>query len=260
MAQNSNSGQIDTPHLYLTWVESPWDTSVFGFPVIQIAEFRVHDIEAPGDYLAFEVARDKLNAGLVSCRLPGLDLKESMLLEEHGFRFIEMLYQPEVDNIQNMAGLYETKLDVIIAGESDLPAIIEIAGNAFKNERFHVDPRLDSALADQRYRNWVQTCIDHPTQRLYAIKNGLKTIAFFITEMQADNTCYWHLNAVAPNLQGQGLGMKVWISMLRSAREQGAKKVKTCIVARNYRVLNLYAKLRFHFPPPLMTFHWMRYT
>jgi len=46
--------------------------------------------------------------------------------------------------------------------------------------------------------------------------------------------------------------------MLHQAREAGAQRVRTCIVARNHRVLNLYAGLGFRFPPPQMTFHWVK--
>ena len=257
-SQKDIAGQVDTPHLLLEWIESPWDTAVFGFPVLQITKMEIRGSEADIDLRTFETARDRVGAGLVSCRLSHERLQESMLLEEHGFRFIEMLYQPELDDLQNKSDLDETGLDAVTAEEGELPTILDIAGSAFTNERFHVDPRLDSALGDQRYCNWVQSSLNHPTQRLYMIRNGKQVVAFFVTEMMPDKTCYWHLNAVATVAQGQGYGKRAWITMLRLAKEQGAKKVRTSIVARNYRVLNLYARLGFHFPSPLMTLHWVR--
>ena len=73
-----------------------------------------------------------------------------------------------------------------------------------------------------------------------------------------DGTCYWHLNAVATELQGKGYGRRAWSAMLQHAQANGARRVRTSIVARNHRVLNLYARLGFRFPPPLMTLHWVR--
>lgn len=249
---------VETPHLHLEWTEAPWDSTVFGFPVLQIGRMKVLDPLAGEDMAPFEAARDRLGVGLVSCRLSHERLRESMLLEERGFRFIEMAYQPELDSLQAMDVGGSSGLDVALAEGADLPAVEEIAGSAFRNERFHVDPRLDSALGDQRYRNWAKSSLNHPSQRLHVVRDGLRLVAFFVTEMLPDETCYWHLNAVAPDAQGQGYGLRAWRAMLHQAREAGAKRVRTCIVARNHRVLNLYVRLGFRFPPPLMTFHWVR--
>lgn len=252
------AGILNTPGLRLAWSEAPWDTAIFGFPVLQISRMEVLDLSAGEDIALFEAARDRLEAGLVSCRLAHERLRESMLLEEHGFRFIEMVFQPELDDLQARDLGDPAGLGVALAEAADLPAVEKIAGSAFRNERFHVDPRLDSALGDQRYRQWVRSSLSHPSQRLYVVWDGGHLVAFFVTEMLADGTCYWHLNAVAPAAQGRGYGRRAWQAMLLRARVEGAKRVRTCIVARNHRVLNLYARLGFRFPPPTMTFHWVK--
>lgn len=251
-------GVVDTPDLYLEWTEAPWDTAIFGFPVLQISRMEVRGQSASSSIRSYEDARDRLGAGLVSCRMPHECLKESMLLEDHGFRFIEMAYMPELNSLAGIELSEKTEINVELAREGDLHALMEIAGSAFRNERFHVDPRLDPALGDERYRRWVQNSFGHPHQRLYVVRDGAQPVAFFLTEMLADGTCYWHLNAVSPQVQGQGYGRRAWQAMLREAKNAGAQRVRTCIVARNFRVLNLYARLGFRFPPPLMTFHWVR--
>lgn len=250
------AASVDTPNLLLEWSEAPWDSAIFGYPVLQISRIEVRGPSAGSDFASFEAVREEMGAGLVSCRLHHANLIESMLLEDHGFRFIEMLYMPELNDLTGNDE--STGLGVRLARESDLQALLDIAGSAFRNERFHVDPRLDSALADQRYRNWVKSSYSHAAQRLYALHDGPRLVSFFVIEMLADGTCYWHLNAVAPDAQGMGYGRRAWRAMLHQAKEAGAKRIRTCIVARNHRVLNLYAKLGFRFPPPLMTFHWVR--
>lgn len=247
---------IDTPDLLLEWSEAPWDTAVYGRPVLQITRLERRGPGASDAMSSFEQARDALGALLVSCRLEHDRLRESMLLEDHGFRFIEMLYQPEL-MLSDQNALPEETLIAKKARIDDLPAVLEIAGNAFRNERFHVDPRLDPSLGDRRYCNWVRSSLDHPSQELHVLRDGGEIVSFFVLEMQADGTCYWHLNAVTPNAQGRGYGQRAWQTMLHQASLHGADRVQTCIVARNYRVLNLYAKLGFRFPPPLMTFHWV---
>lgn len=252
------AGIVETPRLSLEWAEAPWDSAIFGFPVLQINRMEALDPSAGEELAPFEAARDRLGAGLVSCRLDHERLRESMLLEERGFRFIEMAYQPELDDLQARDLGESAGLEVALAEAADLPALEQIASSAFRNERFHVDPRLDPALGDQRYRRWVRNSLSHPTQRLYAVRDGSRLVAFFVTEMLPDGTCYWHLNAVAPDAQGQGYGRRAWLAILSHDKASGARRIRTCIVARNHRVLNLYARLGFRFPPPLMTFHWVR--
>lgn len=242
----------------MTWSLAPWDEPVCGFPVMQITALQVLGPTASAEMLQFEKARDAIGAGLVSCRLPHDHLPESMMLEDHGFRFIEMIYAPELDLSDFDSGNSLHLLHVRRARDEDLPTLTEIARTAFSSERFKMDPRLDPSISDQRFQNWVTSSLHHAAQELYVISDGARKVAFFVTELLSDGTCYWHLNAVAPDAQGRGYGRRVWLSMIKQAADSGAQRVITSIAARNHRVLNLYARLGFTFLPPSMTFHWVR--
>jgi GNAT superfamily N-acetyltransferase len=252
----SLAGRTDTGHLRLAWCEAPWDTAIYGAPVLQLTEFEVLGPNARQDANAFLAARDAAGSKLVSCRLPAECLRESMLLEDMGFRFIEMVFLPETGELPEPL-VAPDALDVRLATAADLPAVQTMAASAFGNERFHVDPRLPRALADLRYANWALSAAQHPTQRLHVLSDLGRPVAFFVTEKLADGTSYWHLNAVTPAEQGRGLGRRAWRTMMALARTEGSLRVRSSIVARNHRVLNLYASLGFHFPPPRMTFHWV---
>lgn len=252
------SQQMTTTALVMTWSLASWDEAVCGFPVIQITAIQVIGSDAGIDMLRFEQMRDAIGAGLVSCRLPHDRLKESIFLEDNGFRFIEMLYAPELDLTEFKFDINAGLLSVRRANTKDLPGLLEIARMAFNNERFKMDPRLHPGISEQRFKNWVATSFHHATHELYVLSDGARIIAFFVTESLSDGTCYWHLNAVAPDAQGQGYGRRAWLSMLHQAANFGAKRVRTSIAARNHRVLNLYARLGFTFLPPSMTFHWVR--
>lgn len=252
------SERHNSPSLQMTWAQAPWDQVVCGFPVLQITSLEVHGDSAGDDMAAFERERDRLGAGLVSCRLPHDRLVESMMLEDRGFRFIEMVYSPELNLSRIQVDTYPAPLTVARATKGDMPMLLDIAGSAFHNERFKMDPRLDPKISDQRYVNWVASSLCHPSQELHVISDGARKIAFFVTELMEDGVCYWHLNAVAPQVQGQGFGRRVWLSMLNQAEQAGARRVRTSVVARNHRVLNLYARLGFSLSAPSMTFHWVR--
>lgn len=249
---------IRTRSLSLECCEAPWDTAALGRQVFQITKMKIFDAGAGDDFAAFEVEMDRRGAFLVSCRLPGDRLRESMLLEEKGFRFVEMVFQPALDRLDGWIAPAGQPLDIELATPADLPEIMAAAASAFGTERFHVDHRLDRSAGDRRYVNWVVSSLEHPTQRLHAIREHDALIAFFVIEMQEDATCYWHLTAVAPRFQGKGYGRKTWQSMIMMARELGARRIRTTIAARNFRVLNLYSRLGFAFGPPQMTFHWVR--
>lgn len=242
----------------MTWLQPLWDEIACGFPVFQIVTMQVLGQDACCDIEQFERERDMQGVGLVSCRLPHDSLKESMLLEDRGFRFIEMVFTPELDLAGFQAGKEAGLLTVCRATAADMTRLLGIARQAFQNERFKMDPRLDPAFSDQRFCNWVSSSLHHSTQELYTVKDDARVVAFFVTEALADGTCYWHLNAVAPDAQGQGYGRRVWLSMLDQAARTGTKRVRSSIAARNHRVLNLYARLGFSFLPPSMTFHWVR--
>jgi len=252
------SEKLHTSALEIAWSSAPWDEVVCGFPVLQITTLKVHGLQAEADMQKFESERDDLSVGLVSCRLPHDCLKESMFLEDRGFRFIEMVYTPELD-----LAVFRTKNDVELlvvdrAGEEDMPKLLDIARTAFQSERFKMDIRLDPHISNQRFQNWISSSLHHATQELYVIRDGIRIIAFFVTEVLSDGICYWHLNAVAPDAQGQGYGRRAWLSMIHLAASSGARGIRTSIAARNHRVINLYARLGFTFWPPTMTFHWVR--
>lgn len=251
------NGTIKTSALTLQWCEAPWDTAVFGTPVIQITQIEVRGNVTQSDLKPFIEARERSRCALVSCRLADDHLRESMLLEDIGFKFIEMLFQPELSNLPAHNFCEIDALDVRRAQKADMADIIRIAGCAFGNERFHMDPRLPMGIGDLRYQQWVRNSANHPRQRLYALRDENKLVAFFVTEDLPDRTCYWHLNAVAPTEQGKGYGERAWHAMLQLAQKAGAERVKTSIAARNNRVLNLYARLGFSFNKPLMTLHWV---
>ena len=91
------SDELISTSLRMKWSTAPWDEMVFGFPVLQITNMEVLGANAKSDIQVFERERDRIGAGMVSCRLAHQCMRESMLLEDRGFRFIEMLFQPELE-------------------------------------------------------------------------------------------------------------------------------------------------------------------
>ena len=230
-----HSSSIDTRAIHLEWSEAPWDTAIFGHPVLQSTSLEVREeAAARADFGGFGRARDVLGSRLVSCRLPHEKLRESMLLEDAGFRFIEMLYKPELD----LAALDATEsgsLRLRLATPSDLARVLQIAGNAFGNERFHMDTAFRPNLRTGATRGGRKSGLSHPSQLLFVLFDDEELVAFFVTEELPDGTSYWHLNAVAPEHQGKGYGRRAWSAMIdmpsRTARSVFARASSRGIIA-----------------------------
>lgn len=254
-----SSFELNTAALYLSANITPWDTQSFGFGVAQInrVDCLTSDV---GSALLDPFIRwlEKNDIRLVSVRLPCEKLRESMLLERGGFRFVEVALHPYHDlpypRLEN-AG----ELVIEPALHSDVPALQAMASRAFPYGRIHADPRLGAELGDLRYGRWVANCLAHPRQRLLKVTNEDAAIAaLFVVEARDNMSVYWHLTAVSPDLRGRGTGWRVWHAMLARHANEGMSSVHTTITASNIPILNLYSKLGFHFSPPEMTFHWMR--
>jgi ribosomal protein S18 acetylase RimI-like enzyme len=239
------------------WFLVPWDSEVFGFPVAQVERF---ELGPDGDPAVLRDVAEwcvEKNVRLVSCRLDHLSLRESMALESLGFRFVEMVYQPVLDGLADVARPAHP-IAVEPAGPRDLERIEEVAYEAFGTGRFVLDPRLDSDLGRRRYARWVRTSLESSGQSVLKAEIDGEVAGFFIVEERPDRSVYWHLTAIAPAFQGRGVGRSLWLTMLERHRAAGATSVRTTISAHNPRAINLYARLGFTFGAPQMTFHWLR--
>jgi RimJ/RimL family protein N-acetyltransferase len=249
---------LHEPGLRLVADLIPWDEEAFGFPVAQIHALQVLDpILAQSAYRHFSDWMDRHAVSVASCRLPHAQMRESMFLEQQGFRFVETLLHPRLDN----PGAYhwpEDAISIAPAHLEDLPALQYLAENAFHADRYHMDPRMDAGLAGKRYARWIANSCEHPRQRLLQCRENESLIAFFIVEDMPQNGMYWHLTAIAPEYQGRGYGRRVWQAMLRQHGQNEISFVATAISAHNIAILNLYARLGFRFSSPEITLHWKR--
>jgi len=248
---------IRTPALTLEYHLVPWDTEIIGKPVAQIRELRVQDpVAAARDYETFIGWRERHGVQLCSCRVPADRLVDSMFLEAQGFRFVELNYLPRLTELQSRQ-FAETNIVIAPAEQADREQLADMAAQVLRIGRFHQDPRIDPALGDKRYRTWMTNAFSRPQQQTLKCLLDGAIVAFFVVEQPAADHCFWSLVGLAPGLQGQGLGKRVWNAMLQHHRNAGVQIVSTSISSLNVVVLNLYVSLGFRFPAPSMTLQWL---
>jgi RimJ/RimL family protein N-acetyltransferase len=251
---------LEIPGFKLSARELLWDSLAYGSPVVSVENIYISDKSSyEKGFSQFREWLDCEFVQLVSCRLLHNQLRESMFLEASGFRFIEMILHPICEGLDRFGSPSNSELRIESAGSADLETLTKIARNAFKYERFHVDPRIESSVGSIRYSQWVEASFSHPSQRLIKITDRDNIVGFFILEECAKRKeVIWHLTAVSPTLHGLGYGKRIWNAMLCLHRAQGFTRVSTSISARNSRILNLYSYLNFRFSFAEMTFHWVR--
>lgn len=241
----------------LVAVVEPWDHAAFGYPVVSLQDVLLTKCESANVVLA-RLAEwvDKEGIGLVSCRLPSSRLHEGMLLEEFGFRFIEMVINPKLELYR--MDIVEPTLKVSRVQPYDLERVALAASDAFGSERFHVDPRTSSEAASMRYANWIRnSCQEANHVLLGAYDESDQLVAFFLVQSIERHAVDWRLTAVVPEFQGRGLGLRSWLAVMDYHQRSGVREVVTTIAVRNIRVLNLYTRLGARFGDLQSTYHYV---
>ena len=247
---------IRTSALTLSHCLVPWDAQILGVPVAQITAVRVLEpVQAERDYARFVDWCKHERIALCTCRLPADRLVDSMFLEERGFRFVELNYQPQLKALQGMQFVDEG-IVVALAEESDREPLAAMAAEVFHHGRLHQDPRIGQVLGDRRYRAWMHNAFSNPAQRVSKCLQEGKIVGFFVVESPEPGQYFWSLVGLAPGLQGTGLGKRVWRAMLHAHRTAGAHTVSTSISSHNIPAFNLYVALGFRFPQPSVTLQW----
>ena len=249
---------IRSDSLEVDFFQVPWDSEILGYPVAQISHIRVLDqTDAAAGFQEFSDWIEQRGIRLCCSRVSHDHVTESLFLQQHGYRFIELNYQPERLNLASFDAP-EKMLTIQKARPEDQEPLVDMASEIFESGRFHQDPRIGKEIGNLRYGIWMRNSFTHPDQEVYVCSEGGEIKAFFVVEFPGETHCHWSLIGLAPGLGGRGIGTRVWQSMLHFHRLKGIRKVSTSISSHNTAVLNLYVKLGFSFPPPSATFHWFR--
>lgn len=248
---------IGTPALTMRYHLAPWDEATVGGPVAVISHVEIRDPNrADADFGEFRDWCVANRVVLISSKLSHERLLECGFLESQGFRFIELNYRPELSDLQAIDTGAPDDFVVEPASDRDEPVIARVAGTIFDAGRFHCDPLIDRKIGDLRYRRWVTNAFRNPRQWVLKCHRGGEIQAFFVFEEPAPEHRFWSLVGLAPGLRGRGIGTRIWRAVLRWHRAEGVDRVSTSISSLNVSVFNLYVKLGFRFPAPMLTLHW----
>lgn len=237
----------------------PWDTEIFGVPVAQLELRNVENPQA-GEVLMlqFQAWCAENDVHLCSVKCPQDQTREVFFLQEHDFRVVEIAYTPEMKCLQDI-DIMETSLHVEPAFAEDEERLVALAGIVFDKGRFIADPRIGAELSNKRYATWLRNSFKSSCQKVEKIVDREdELVGFFVTETLINDTEYWHLTALVPEVIGTGISKSVWSTMMAQAQENGATCIRTSISSHNIAVHNLYIALGFRMNSPCTLLHWLR--
>ncbi len=237
----------------------PWDGEIFGFRVGDYApggttSLVAHAGELPS-YLAEWAERERVD--IVGCRVGTRPAALGAVLESAGFRFIEIQLRATIPRLRP-ADFRPSRLTVRSAEGADQVRIAEIAGAAFTLGRYHADPRFPRALADRRYRVWMERVFDAPAPGTWVgVVGSVGSPGGFLHAEIASGVADIRLAAVDRDAAGIA-GPELFRGAVHEFAARGVHSVTARISAVNSGVLNIYASLGFRFHEPEIVFHWHR--
>lgn len=130
----------------------------------------------------------------------------------------------------------------------DRKIVLSLAGYAFRYSRFHLDPMVDRAIANQIKVEWIANCCDGKRgDRLWVAELRGEVVGFLAAlanKKVSLPTAILDLVAVDPICQGQGIGRSLVTEFMQYYRDQ-CTVLQVGTQAANILALRLYQSLGF---------------
>lgn len=235
----------------------PWDADPLGVEVFQLA------FDSPLDSTLERVLGDWLEdlpttrPTLVWSRIDARRTEDLRALCGLGFYPVETALEAHGDLRELSAPVTDPRARLRAADADDLVALKAIARSAFWADRYHLDPNVEDAKADERYARWIERGL-LDGERVYAWidSNDEKVLGF--AHLRATSTSRVDLSLIAldPRYRRRGLGSAMYQAVFNACAEEGFHDFATQISAANVDALNVLARLGCSFDDIQATMHW----
>lgn len=230
-----------------------WDSDIFGFDV---ADYEPPATNPLPDRLAEALTEWQRRKAvvLVSSRVDAAQARRAEALCAAGFRFIELQLRATLPRLRE-ATLRAPRLTVRAPVAEDHTPLAEIAGTAFEFGRYHADPRFPRALADRRYRVWVEGALADQSEenRLFVVGPPGDPVGFLHVAIQKSVA---DLRLAGVDTTNAGVaGPELFLGALRALAADGVERVTARLSAANTSAVNLYSSMSFRFHEPQLVLH-----
>lgn len=239
----------------------PWDTEIFGFPA---ASYLVDSCDALDEAAKKDLATNFYSwmtchhVFICGCVIPAESLFWKSFLPALGFHFVDFSIEAKFRDLSS-APLPRVRVALRDPDPEDHLAIETLAAQSFAHGRYLADALFPRELALRRYRRWIASALSvaNGPDHVYVLGEPGRVDGFFHVAVMGEMADL-RLAAVAPELQGTGIGLELYVSVLHELKKVGVRRVVTSISAANTAVTNIYSRLGFRFARPETIYHWHR--
>jgi hypothetical protein len=245
----------------LTYASVPWDSEFFGFPIFQLSLEKVN-AELLTRYLPdFLNTRTDGFPCLVSVKMPTSCVDLTSALANCGFYPVETLFEMRLKFVNYKPLMVRDFKHLCLrpASEADLPTLIEMAGNSFSTDRFHLDPHLSSEKADLRFQSWINQAWKMGEPILVMEDSEEQSVQGFLHYRPLPmNSVELSLTAVSSNRKIMGLGVIFYQKFITELKNIGFISAVTMVSVNNLSAINLLSAIGFTFKNAVLTMHYFK--
>lgn len=212
-----------------------WDTKFFGFRIGRVR----HGVLTPtaADAIDEWCAREGVRCLYLLCR--GDDLTTSRVAEAHGYHLadirVTLRWAPEQDTGGQRG-------EVRPARPEDVPALVAIAQEAFRNTRFYNDPNFPRDRVKALYETWTRKSVEGWADAVLVAEDEAGPAGFITCHLQGSRI---GLVGVEEQSRGGGVGQTLVRRAQDWFRERGAAEVLVATQGGNAAAQRLYQRCGF---------------
>lgn len=237
----------------------PWDSEQLG-----MGTARIDYLIAEGSYNEQRLIKETLlehalveiherGVWYLGIRVDASDLSSLHVLEEVGFITVDSLLTFALDLTTHRPAAPARGFTIRMATAADADQAAALARTAYLYDRFHSDPFINSALADELHATWMHnSCVGEAADAVLLAEDEDGLLGFVSCSLQRDTAPLLGqtvgtivLVAVAERARGRGVGYSTTLAALEWFREQGCEIVEVGTQLRNIPASRLYQKCGF---------------
>lgn len=247
---NTSSFQHQSGDNRVTARLTPWDQRALGFVTAELTTLHASSIDDATALLerAESWARAN-NVRYLFGRVPADACHVRRALSDQGHGMVECSLTLSRTGFAGLPSIpARMRPQLRPACRDDLPELQAIANLDFHHGRFLEDPAIDHEQAVRRTVNWVGDLFDQGL--LQTAESDNRIIGFHAERIAADGK---HADLILTGTSGRYamLAVPLWVHALERLAERHISGCSTLVSAANTGVVNLYAKLGFHYDSTL---------
>ncbi|OLP66875.1 hypothetical protein BACPU_02340 [Bacillus pumilus] len=149
-----------------------------------------------------------------------------------------------------------SNLDVVIGqpDEKDFDEAASLGDEAFVKSRYAMDPYLDQRVVRHFYQEWMRNNL-HGRADINLVAKLNDEVVGLIQGMTRGDELALELFAMRPDVQGKGLGKKLFIEMMKVSYDRGHHVISAGTQLHNILAIQLYEKMGFRTTNAFLNYH-----